>query len=162
VLTAAFVHSGIWHVGLNMLMLWMVGRALEPMLGTGRFVATYLLSAAGGSAGVALLAFATPVVGASGALFGVFGALLVIGRSLGANMTGLYITLGINLVAGAHRWPDRRSRDRFHLHEDPPPEAEVAPDRPPLPRRRRDRRRARPPCVRRLRAARLIPTGLAS
>ncbi|GGO63817.1 rhomboid family intramembrane serine protease [Microbacterium nanhaiense] len=100
VLTAAFVHGGLWHVALNMLTLWMVGRALEPALGTWRFVATYLLSAAGGSAGVALLGFATPVVGASGALFGLFGALLVIGRAVGANLTGLYITLGINLVLG--------------------------------------------------------------
>jgi len=100
VLTAAFVHGGIWHVALNMLTLWMVGRALEPALGTGRFVATYLLSAAGGSAGVALLGFNTPVVGASGALFGLFGALLVIGRAVGANLSGLYITLGINLVLG--------------------------------------------------------------
>ena len=100
ILTAAFVHGGLWHVGLNMLTLWMVGRSLEPLLGAGRFLATYLLSAAGGSLGVALLGFSTPVVGASGALFGLFGALLVIGRSLGAQMTGLYVVLGINLVLG--------------------------------------------------------------
>ncbi|WP_029150640.1 rhomboid family intramembrane serine protease [Microbacterium indicum] len=100
ILTAAFVHGGFWHVGLNMLSLWMVGRVLEPMIGTGRFVATYLLSAAGGSAAVAVLAFSTPVVGASGAIFGLFGALLVIGRHLGANVTGMYVVLGINLVIG--------------------------------------------------------------
>ncbi|MGO1746696.1 MAG: rhomboid family intramembrane serine protease [Microbacterium gubbeenense] len=100
ILTAAVVHSGFWHVGLNMLTLWMVGRSLEPMMGSGRFLATYLLSAAGGSAAVAVLGFSTPVVGASGAVFGLFGALLVIGRSLGAKMTGLYIVLGINLVLG--------------------------------------------------------------
>ncbi|GGF41446.1 rhomboid family intramembrane serine protease [Microbacterium sorbitolivorans] len=100
ILTAAFVHGGLWHVALNMLTLWMVGRSLEPALGTWRFVTTYLLSAAGGSAGVALLGFGTPVVGASGALFGLFGALIVIGRAVGANLSGLYITLGINLVLG--------------------------------------------------------------
>lgn len=100
ILTAAFVHAGLWHVGLNMLTLWMVGRSLEPLLGSGRFLATYLLSAAGGSLGVALFGFSTPVVGASGAVFGLFGALLVIGRSLGAQLTGLYIVLGINLVLG--------------------------------------------------------------
>ncbi|WP_156761508.1 rhomboid family intramembrane serine protease [Microbacterium karelineae] len=100
VLTAAFVHSGFWHVGLNMLALWMVGRSLEPILGSWRFLTTYLLSAAGGSAAVALLAFSTPVVGASGAIFGLFGALLVVGRHLGANMTGIYVVLGINLVIG--------------------------------------------------------------
>ena len=100
ILTAAFVHGGVWHVALNMLTLWMVGRALEPALGTWRFVTTYLLSAAGGSAAVALLGFWSPVVGASGALFGLFGALLVIGRAVGANLSGLYLTLGINLVMG--------------------------------------------------------------
>lgn len=100
VLTAALVHSGFWHVAMNMLALWMIGRSLEPLLGTWRFVVTYLLTAAGGSAAVAVLSFATPVVGASGAIFGLFGALLVIGRHLGANMTGIYIVLGINLVLG--------------------------------------------------------------
>ncbi|MBP2436868.1 rhomboid family intramembrane serine protease [Microbacterium amylolyticum] len=100
IVTAAIVHSGFWHVALNMIALWMVGRILEPMLGGGRFLTTYLMSAAGGSAAVALLSFGTPVVGASGAVFGLFGALLVIGRSVGANMTGLFIVLGINLVLG--------------------------------------------------------------
>lgn len=100
ILTATFVHSGFWHVGMNMLALWMLGRSLEPLLGTWRFVTTYLLTAVGGSAGVALLAFSMPVVGASGAVFGLFGALLVIGRHLGARMTGIYIVLGINLVLG--------------------------------------------------------------
>ncbi|WP_221584646.1 rhomboid family intramembrane serine protease [Microbacterium sp. G2-8] len=100
ILTGSLVHSSFWHIALNMLALWMLGRSLEPLLGSGRFLATYLLSAAGGSAGVALLSFGTPVVGASGAIFGLFGALLVVGRHLGANMTGLYVVLGINLVIG--------------------------------------------------------------
>ena len=100
ILTAALTHSGFLHIALNMLALWMLGRQLEPLLGTGRFVTTYLLSAAGGSAAVALLSFDTPVVGASGAIFGLFGALIVIGRRLGANMTGMIVVLAINLVYG--------------------------------------------------------------
>lgn len=99
-LTASLVHSGFWHVGLNMLALWMMGRSLEPLLGRGRFLALYLLSALGGTVAVALLSFTTPVVGASGAIFGLFGALIVIGRHIGANIGGIAIILGINLVIG--------------------------------------------------------------
>ncbi|WP_203580838.1 rhomboid family intramembrane serine protease [Microbacterium hibisci] len=98
--TVSLVHSGIWHVGLNMLALWMIGRSLEPLLGRWRFLTLYLLSALGGSVAVTLLSFATPVVGASGAIFGLFGALLVIGRHIGANIAGIAIVLGINLVIG--------------------------------------------------------------
>ena len=65
-----------------------------------RFLALYLISGLGGSVAVALLSFGTPVVGASGAVFGLFGALLVIGRHIGANITGIAIILGINLVIG--------------------------------------------------------------
>lgn len=100
VVTVALTHGSFWHLALNMLALWMIGRSLEPMLGTTRFVITYLLAAAGGSAAVAVLSFTSTVVGASGAVFGLFGALLVIGRHLGARMTGLMIVLGINLVLG--------------------------------------------------------------
>lgn len=99
-LTAVFLHSSFFHIGLNMLALWMIGRSLEPLLGHGRFVVLYLLSGLGGSVGVALLAPGITVVGASGAVFGLLGALLVIGRHIGANITGILIVLGINLVIG--------------------------------------------------------------
>ncbi|WES63622.1 rhomboid family intramembrane serine protease [Microbacter sp. GSS18] len=99
-LTVSLVHDGFWHVGLNMLALWMIGRILEPMLGRWRFLVLYLISAFGGSVAVTLLSFTTPVVGASGAIFGLFGALLVIGRHIGADITGIAIILGLNLVIG--------------------------------------------------------------
>ncbi len=99
-LTAALVHSSLWHVGLNMLALFMIGRSLEPLLGRWRFLTLYVLGALGGSVAVALLSFPTPVVGASGAIFALFGALVVIGRHIGANITGIAIILGINLVIG--------------------------------------------------------------
>jgi membrane associated rhomboid family serine protease len=99
-LTAALVHGGFVHLALNMLALWMIGRSLEPLLGRWRFLTLYVLSALGGSVAVALLSFTTPVVGASGAIFGLFGALLVIGRHIGANIGGIAIVLGINLVIG--------------------------------------------------------------
>lgn len=100
VITVALTHAGFMHIFLNMLSLWMIGRSLEPLIGTWRFLVTYVLCAAGGSAAVALLAFETPVVGASGAVFGLFGALIVIARHIGANMTGMLVVLGINLVLG--------------------------------------------------------------
>ncbi|HWL76049.1 rhomboid family intramembrane serine protease [Microbacterium sp.] len=96
--TVLLVHDGFWHVGLNMLALWMIGRSLEPLVGRWRFLALYLISGLGGSVAVALLAPFTWVVGASGAVFGLFGALLVIGRHIGANMRGIAIIIGINLA----------------------------------------------------------------
>ena len=98
--TVSLVHSSFWHIGLNMLALLMIGRSLEPLLGRWRFIVLYMLSTLGGSVAVTLLSFGTPVVGASGAIFGLFGALIVIGRHLGANIAGIAIVLGINLVIG--------------------------------------------------------------
>ncbi|RLK52210.1 rhomboid family intramembrane serine protease [Microbacterium telephonicum] len=97
-LTVVFVHASIFHVGLNMLALWALGRSLEPLLGRWRFVALYALSALGGSALVSLLAPGTWVVGASGAVWGLLGAMLVIGRHIGANVTAIAVLLGLNLV----------------------------------------------------------------
>jgi membrane associated rhomboid family serine protease len=99
-LTSAFAHGSLMHIAFNMYALWVMGTYLEPMLGRARFVALYLLSALGGSVAVALLSFTTPVVGASGAIFGLFGALIVIGRHIGANIAGIAIILAVNLVIG--------------------------------------------------------------
>ena len=80
--TAAFLHGGLLHIGFNMLVLWLVGRPLESVLGHTRFVILYLLSALGGS--VASYTFSplnTVSVGASGAIFGLMAALLVAGHS---------------------------------------------------------------------------------
>ncbi|MFS0866027.1 rhomboid family intramembrane serine protease [Microbacterium sp. 179-B 1A2 NHS] len=99
-LTVAVVHASPlpFHVGLNMLALWALGRSLEPALGRGRFLALYLLSAAGGSALVALIDPFSWVVGASGAVWGLLGAMFIIGRNLGVNVMPIVILLGINLV----------------------------------------------------------------
>jgi membrane associated rhomboid family serine protease len=99
-LTVLFVHGGLVHVGLNMLALWMLGQILEPMLGRSRFLALYLISGLGGSVAAACLAPLTPVVGASGAIFGLMAALLIIGRHIGANVTGILVVLGINFFFG--------------------------------------------------------------
>ena len=88
------------HLLVNMLSLWILGRILEPAVGRVRFLALFLLSALGGSALVSLLAPGTWVVGASGAVWGLLGAMLVIGRHIGANVTGLLVILGINFAVG--------------------------------------------------------------
>ncbi|MFD4421956.1 rhomboid family intramembrane serine protease [Agromyces sp. NPDC058484] len=102
-LTSVFLHSTslVFHILLNMYTLWIFGRLLEPMLGRIRFLALYLISGLAGSVGV--VAFAAPnsqVLGASGAIFGLMGAFVVIQRRLGGNMTQLYILLAINLGIG--------------------------------------------------------------
>jgi len=95
-----FAHGGFIHLALNMLALWLIGQSLEPMLGRVRFLALYLISGLGGSVMVALLDPSQPTVGASGAIFGMMAALLIIGRHIGANVTGLLVILGINFVYG--------------------------------------------------------------
>ena len=97
-LTVTLVHASIFHIAFNMLALWALGRSLEPLLGRWRFLALYLLSALGGSVLTALLAPTTVVVGASGAVWGLLGAMFIIGRHLGANVTAIAVLLGINLV----------------------------------------------------------------
>lgn len=100
-LTAAFTHEQIWHIGLNMLALWVLGSSLEPVLGRWRFVALYVLSALGGTA-ASLLAAAPYSLsyGASGAVFGLMGALFVIMRRLGRDTGAVVVILAINLVIG--------------------------------------------------------------
>lgn len=99
-LTVLFVHGGFVHLALNMLALWMLGQSLEPMLGRARYLALYLISGLGGSVMVALIAPGSPTVGASGAIFGLMAALLIIGRHIGANVTGILVILGINFAFG--------------------------------------------------------------
>lgn len=99
-LTALLVHGGFIHLGLNMLALWMIGQSLEPLIGRAKFLTLYLVSGLAGSIGVAVMAPGTATVGASGAIFGLMAALLVIGRHLGANVVGILVVLGINLVIG--------------------------------------------------------------
>jgi membrane associated rhomboid family serine protease len=98
-LTSAFVHASLIHIALNMYTLWIFGIVLEPMLGRSRYAALFGLSAVAGSAGVYLLASPVEaVVGASGAIFGMMAALLIIQRHLGGQITQLLVLVGINLV----------------------------------------------------------------
>jgi membrane associated rhomboid family serine protease len=100
-LTAVFAHASILHILLNMYTLWVFGMVLEPLLGRVRYLVLFLISGLAGSVGVFLLAAPNqPVVGASGAIFGMIAALLIIQRRLGGNITQLLVLVGINLVIG--------------------------------------------------------------
>lgn len=98
-LTAMFLHFGVIHLALNMYVLLLVGPPLEAALGRLRFVLLYLLAGLGGS--VASFAFgphAQIAAGASGAIFGLFGAYYVIARRIGAQTGPIVATIGLNLV----------------------------------------------------------------
>jgi membrane associated rhomboid family serine protease len=77
-LTAAFLHHGPIHLALNMVALWLIGGPLEQMLGHGRYLMLYIVSGLAGSAGALLVEPRAITVGASGAIFGIIGALLVV------------------------------------------------------------------------------------
>jgi membrane associated rhomboid family serine protease len=99
VLTSGFLHIGPIHLVLNMLALWMLGRDVEMVLGRGRFLALYLVSMLGGAAAVMLFsAPEQPVAGASGAVFGLMGALVVVLRRLRAPAGQLFGIIGINVI----------------------------------------------------------------
>lgn len=87
--TAAFLHAGPIHLLFNMLMLWWFGGPLETLLGRARFLGVYFVSVLAGSAGALVAAPQVPTVGASGAVFGILGAGLVLERR------------GINIFGGA-------------------------------------------------------------
>jgi membrane associated rhomboid family serine protease len=100
-LTGGFLHAGLFHIGFNMFALFVLGRLLEPAIGTPRFVALYFASLFAGAFGaIALTDPGTVTVGASGAVFGLFGAAFVIarGRGLDTLASELGVILLINLA----------------------------------------------------------------
>lgn len=100
--TSAFLHStNFMHIAFNMYALWILGNALEPAFGRARFLAIYLVSAFAGSVGVLMLSpIDTVVVGASGAVFGLFGALFVVQKKRGGDLRQILVLLAINAAIG--------------------------------------------------------------
>jgi membrane associated rhomboid family serine protease len=99
--TAAFLHGSFLHIAFNMYVLFALGPTLERILGHSRYLILYVLAAIGG--GVASYVFSdmrTVSVGASGAIFGLMGALVVAGRRLRYDVTQVLVLLGINVVIG--------------------------------------------------------------
>jgi membrane associated rhomboid family serine protease len=113
--TGGFLHAGALHLGMNMFVLYLVGSAIEPAIGRVRFVVSYLVALVGGALGVVLLFEPTQglTVGASGAIFGMFGLLAVYQLTRGINplhsglgpivLLNLIITFAVpNISIGGH------------------------------------------------------------
>jgi len=98
-ITSGFLHSGIIHIGFNMYLLYILGQMLEPAVGRVRFVALYFTSLLGGSFGALLFSPDSLTVGASGAVFGLMAASVVIMRARGFDpmASGIPMLIGLNL-----------------------------------------------------------------
>ena len=111
-ITAAFLHASIIHLGMNMLVLWFIGTPVEQAIGRGRFLAIYIVSGLAGSAGAVIFSPNVVTVGASGAIFGILGAALVLeaqgsdvlgGQAFGLIAINLIFTFAIpNISIGGH------------------------------------------------------------
>ncbi|GAB3405303.1 rhomboid family intramembrane serine protease [Flindersiella endophytica] len=97
-LTAAFTHTQPLHIMINMFSLWVLGPPLEAVLGRLRFTALYLVSALVGSTAAYVLAPQIHVVGASGAIFGLFGATFMFARRMRADMSWFVGLIAVNVV----------------------------------------------------------------
>ena len=98
--TSAFLHDGMFHLAFNMYALWILGQLLEAGFGRVRFLSLFVVSMLGGAFGVLLLSPNSPTVGASGAVFGLMGAMVLVQREIGGNLwrTPLMMVLMLNLV----------------------------------------------------------------
>ena len=111
-ITAAFLHGNLIHLGMNMFVLWIVGAPVEQAIGRGRFLALYIVSGLAGSAGAIIFSPHAVTVGASGAIFGILGAALVLesqrnyvlgGQAMGLIVINLVLTFAIpNISIGGH------------------------------------------------------------
>jgi len=113
IVTSAFLHAGLLHLGLNMFVLYFLGTLLEPAVGTARFVAIYAASILGGSFVALLLDPDQLTVGASGGIFGLMAAAFLIARHRGldqlASKLGFFVIINLvftfsisNISIGAH------------------------------------------------------------
>lgn len=100
IITSGFLHANLLHIGLNMLVLYWLGRLLEPAIGSVRFAAVYVTSLIAGSFGALLLTPHSFTVGASGAIFGLAGCAVVEMRSreIPIMQSGLGTLIVINLL----------------------------------------------------------------
>ncbi len=103
-LTPSFLHSGLWHILFILVMLYILGSAVERAVGHWKFASIYLFSALVGSMAIIAWVFVSPetitqaTIGASGAIYGLFGAVFIAHRRSGMSTSGILVLLGINLA----------------------------------------------------------------
>jgi membrane associated rhomboid family serine protease len=104
--TAAFLHAGLIHIGFNMFALYILGNLLEPAIGTARFVGIYAVSVLSGSFLVMVMDPNQLTVGASGGIFGLMSAAFLIARDRGldqlASQIGLFVIINLAFTFGAN------------------------------------------------------------
>lgn len=99
--TVALVHAGLLHLGFNMYALMVLGNPLETAFGSSKFLIVFFFSLLTGSLTSAYFASSSSYsVGASGAIFGLFGAMIIVGNKIGADVRSIYVIIGINFVIG--------------------------------------------------------------
>lgn len=108
-ITTTFLHGSVIHIGVNMLSLFFIGRPVEQYLGPARYLGLYLVAGLAGSAGALLQAPLVPSLGASGAVFGILGAMLILewqitGRLAGQAMTWIIINLALSFSIPSISW----------------------------------------------------------
>ena len=107
--TSMFLHASLLHIGFNMAALYFIGTPVEQYLGKARYVGLYLVSGLAGSAGALIQSPSIPVLGASGAIFGILGSMLILewqvtGRLAGQAMTWIVINLVISFAIPGISW----------------------------------------------------------
>jgi membrane associated rhomboid family serine protease len=102
IISGAFLHDGFLHIGVNMFSLWQLGTVVEVIIGSSRMLQVYALSLLGSGLAIVYLGPDVPTVGASGAIFGLFGALIAVGLRLGppgrAMVMSMVPILVLNLI----------------------------------------------------------------
>lgn len=100
-ITVALTHAGLLHLGFNMYALMVLGNPLEAAFGAQKLLFVFFFSLLTGSLTSAYFASMTSYsVGASGAIFGLFGAMVIVGNKIGAEVRSIYVIIGINFAIG--------------------------------------------------------------
>jgi membrane associated rhomboid family serine protease len=100
-ITVALTHAGLLHLGFNMYALMILGNPLEAAFGKNKILIIFFSSLLTGSLASAYFASASSYsVGASGAIFGLFGAMVIVGNTIGADVRSIYVIIGINFAIG--------------------------------------------------------------